>query len=149
DLAAFPTRRSSDLVGGRRGHGTEPSRCPRRAPERRREARALWTRRTTPKHVRGDPVSTVRADSDSVPPIRDCPRERGSFVGLQLPSRAAAPLKRSVQGAVLGLSVLAFGACSAEDKDQIGRLAMPSPASDRAPEIAELWKWSWVAAMAV
>lgn len=70
-------------------------------------------------------------------------------MGLQLPSRAAAPLKRSVQGAVLGLSVLALAACSAEDKDQIGRLAMPEPASDRAPEIAELWTWSWVAAMAV
>lgn len=26
---------------------------------------------------------------------------------------------------------------------------MPAPASDRAPEIAELWTWSWVAAMAV
>ncbi|WP_443093915.1 aa3-type cytochrome oxidase subunit II [Nocardioides daphniae] len=50
---------------------------------------------------------------------------------------------------MLGLSLLALGACSAEDKDQLGRLAMPAPASDRAPAIFDLWKWSWVAAMVV
>ncbi|WP_238694460.1 hypothetical protein [Nocardioides daphniae] len=70
-------------------------------------------------------------------------------MGLQLPSRAAAHLKKGVRGAVLGLSLLALGACSAEDKDQLGRLAMPAPASDRAPAIFDLWKWSWVAAMVV
>lgn len=70
-------------------------------------------------------------------------------MGLQLPSRAAAPVKQGVRAAVLGLGLLALGACSAEDKDQIGRLAMPAPASEQAPAVFELWKWSWVAAAVV
>lgn len=69
-------------------------------------------------------------------------------MGLQLPSRAAAPVK-GVRAAVLGLGLLALGACSAEDKDQIRRLAMPDPASEQAPATFELWKWSWVAAAVV
>jgi cytochrome c oxidase subunit 2 len=99
--------------------------------------------------TRGDPLGSARMRSDSVNLIRDCPRERGSFVGLQLPSRAAAPIKKGVRAAVLGLGLLALGACSAEDKEQIGRLAMPSPASEQAPATFELWKWSWVAAAVV
>ena len=70
-------------------------------------------------------------------------------MGLQLPSRAAAPVKKGVRAAVLGLGLLALGACSAEDKDQIRRLAMPDPASEQAPATFELWKWSWVAAAVV
>jgi cytochrome c oxidase subunit 2 len=42
-----------------------------------------------------------------------------------------------------------LGACSTEDQDQIGRLAMPEPATDRAPMIDELWRWSWLAAILV
>lgn len=70
-------------------------------------------------------------------------------MGLQLPSRAAAPLKRVAGTAVLGLTLLLLGACSSEDKDSLGRLAMPSPASEQAPATFELWRWAWVAAMAV
>ena len=68
-------------------------------------------------------------------------------MGLQLPSRAVAPVKRVATAAVLGLTLLMLGACSAEDKDQIARFAMPSPATEQAPATFELWKWAWVAAM--
>lgn len=68
-------------------------------------------------------------------------------MSLQLPSRAAASVKTGARAAVLGLGLLALGACSAEDKDQLGRLAMPIPASEQAPATYELWKWAWVAAM--
>ena len=67
-------------------------------------------------------------------------------MGLQLPSRAATPLHRGARAAALGLSMLALAACSAEDKEQIGRLAMPAPASEQAYSTFELWKWTWVAA---
>jgi cytochrome c oxidase subunit 2 len=36
--------------------------------------------------------------------------------------------------------------CSQEDQDQIARLALPEPASDRAVEIGELWNGAWLAA---
>ena len=36
--------------------------------------------------------------------------------------------------------------CAEEDKDQIARLALPEPASDRAVPIAELWSGAWLAA---
>lgn len=70
-------------------------------------------------------------------------------MGLQLPSRAAAPAMKGARAAVLGLSLFMLGACSAEDKDQIGRLAMPAPASEQAPATFDLWKWAWVAAAVV
>ncbi len=70
-------------------------------------------------------------------------------MGLQLPKRAAAPLRRLTSATVLGLAVLFLAACSAEDKAQIKRLAMPDPATEQGPYTFELWKWSWVAAMVV
>jgi cytochrome c oxidase subunit 2 len=51
--------------------------------------------------------------------------------------------------AMVSAGLLLLGACSTEDRDQIGRLAMPEPATDRAPLIDELWRWSWLAAMLV
>ncbi|KQY63903.1 hypothetical protein ASD30_02675 [Nocardioides sp. Root140] len=71
--------------------------------------------------------------------------ERGSFVGLQLPKRA----RQLALGAMLGISFLMLGACSAESKAQASRWAMPadSPATEQGQYIADLWKWSWVAAL--
>lgn len=69
-------------------------------------------------------------------------------MGLQLPPRANAPVKRVTTAAVLGLVVLLLGACSAADKQQIKNFAMPSPATESAPATFELWKWAWVAALA-
>ncbi len=69
-------------------------------------------------------------------------------MGLQLPKRSAAP-KRLAAIALMGGTLLLLGACSQADKDQIGRLAMPEPATTQAPATFDLWKWSWVAAMAV
>jgi cytochrome c oxidase subunit 2 len=68
-------------------------------------------------------------------------------VGLQLPKRAAAPVRRLAMGALLAATLLFLSACDATDKDQIARLAMPEPATAQAPHTFELWKWAWVAAM--
>jgi cytochrome c oxidase subunit 2 len=64
-------------------------------------------------------------------------------VGLQLPKRA----RRIGLGAALAASMLMLGACSSEDKAQIERLAMPEPATDRAPAIFDLWQGAWIAAL--
>jgi cytochrome c oxidase subunit 2 len=64
-------------------------------------------------------------------------------VGLQLPKRA----RRIGLGAVMAASMLMLGACSSEDKAQIKRLAMPEPATDRAPFINDLWQGAWLAAI--
>lgn len=68
-------------------------------------------------------------------------------MGLQLPKRAAAPVRRLAMGALLAATLLFLSACDAADKDQIARLAMPEPATATAPHTFELWKWAWVAAM--
>jgi len=51
--------------------------------------------------------------------------------------------------ALVATGFVALSACSAEDQDQIARLAMPEPATDRAPLVDELWRWSWLAAIIV
>jgi cytochrome c oxidase subunit 2 len=66
-------------------------------------------------------------------------------VGLQLPKRA----RRIGTGAAVSASLLLLGACSQADQDQIARLAMPEPASDRAPMIADLWNGAWLAGLLV
>jgi cytochrome c oxidase subunit 2 len=68
-------------------------------------------------------------------------------VGLQLPKRAAAPVRRLATGALLAATLLFLSACDATDKDQIARLAMPEPITEQGPHTFELWKWAWVAAM--
>ncbi|MBD8869124.1 aa3-type cytochrome oxidase subunit II [Nocardioides donggukensis] len=67
-------------------------------------------------------------------------------MSLQLPKR----FRRAAYGVALGSSLLLLGACSAEDKAQADRWAMPanSPGTEQAVYIADLWKWSWVAALA-
>ena len=61
-------------------------------------------------------------------------------MGLQLPKRA----RRVGMGAAAAAGMLLLGACSAEDKAQIERLAMPEPATDRAPAIYDLWQGQMV-----
>ena len=70
-------------------------------------------------------------------------------MGLQLPKRAQNMRARVGTMAMVSAGLLLLGACSTEDRDQIGRLAMPEPATDRAPLIDELWRWSWLAAILV
>lgn len=70
-------------------------------------------------------------------------------MGLQLPRRGRAKPTRVAAMALLATGLLALGACSAEDRDQISRLAMPEGATDRAPYIFSLWAWGWLAAIIV
>jgi cytochrome c oxidase subunit 2 len=67
-------------------------------------------------------------------------------VGLHLPKTA----RRCYVAALLGFSLLMLTGCSGETKEQAERWAMPanSPATVQGERIAELWKWSWVAALA-
>ena len=66
-------------------------------------------------------------------------------MGLQLPKRA----RRVGLGAAMAVSLLLLGACSSQDQAQIKRLAMPEPATDRAPAIYDLWHGAWLAAIIV
>jgi cytochrome c oxidase subunit II len=66
-------------------------------------------------------------------------------VGLQLPKRA----RNVAFGAVAGAAVLLLSGCSADDKEQWKRIAMPLPASEEGKGMLELWQWAWVAALAV
>lgn len=70
-------------------------------------------------------------------------------MGLQLPTRGQRLPARVGTTVMVSAGLLLLGACSAQDRDQIGRLAMPEPATDRAPMVDELWRWSWLAAMVV
>lgn len=68
-------------------------------------------------------------------------KREGSFVGLELPKRA----RGIVLGTVIGAAALFLSGCSAEDKAEIKRLAMPEPATEEAHHMYELWQWSWLA----
>ena len=69
-------------------------------------------------------------------------------MGLQLPKRAPAPVRRLTAGALVGALLLLLSACGdAVDKGQWSRLAMPEPATEQAPYTLELWRWAWLAAM--
>lgn len=70
-------------------------------------------------------------------------------MGLQLPKRGQSLRARVSAMVLVPAGLLLLGACSQEDKDQIGRLAMPVPATDRAPLIDDLWRGGWLAAMIV
>ena len=67
-------------------------------------------------------------------------------MGLHLPKTA----RRWYVAALLGFSLVMLTGCSGETKEQAERWAMPadSPATVQGREIADLWKWSWVAALA-
>ena len=66
-------------------------------------------------------------------------------MGLQLPKRVG----KVGLAVVLSASLLSLGACAAEDKAQIKRLALPTPASDRAQPVYDLWHGAWLAAIIV
>ena len=70
-------------------------------------------------------------------------------MGLQLPKRGQTLRSRVVTAAMASAGLLLLGACSSEDQDQIRRLAMPQPITDRAPLTDDLWRWSWLAAILV
>jgi len=56
-------------------------------------------------------------------------------------------LRRAALVATMGALVLLAG-CSAETQDEWKNLAMPDPATEQAVHTFDLWRWSWVAAMA-
>ena len=66
-------------------------------------------------------------------------------MGLQLPQAA----RRFAVGTAVGLSLLMLAGCSEETKAEARHWAMPadSPATIEGHQIAELWKWSWIAAL--
>ena len=64
-------------------------------------------------------------------------------MGLQLPKRA-----RTIgTWTVVASCLLTLGACANADQEQIKRLAMPVPATDRAPFVQDLWEGAWLAAI--
>ena len=67
-------------------------------------------------------------------------------MGLQLPPRLR-KATRSVVWAVVSVGLLALASCSSDDRAQVGRLAMPEPATDRAVYIYDLWQGAWIAAL--
>lgn len=66
-------------------------------------------------------------------------------MGLQLPKRG----RRIGTGLAVSAGLLLLGSCSTADQEQIQRLAMPEPATDRAPLINDLWQGGWLAAILV
>jgi cytochrome c oxidase subunit 2 len=50
-------------------------------------------------------------------------------------------------GVATGTALLFLTGCSAENKDQFQRLAMPVPATKESQHIYDLWHWSWLAAI--
>ena len=56
-------------------------------------------------------------------------------------------LRRAALVATMGALVFLAG-CSAETQDEWKNLAMPDPATEQAVHTFDLWRWSWVAAMA-
>lgn len=70
-------------------------------------------------------------------------------MGLQLPKRAAVPVRRVATGVLVVSLLLFLSACGgdAADADQIARLAMPEPMTETGPATYDLWRWSWLAAM--
>src|SRR5665811_2107271 len=57
--------------------------------------------------------------------------------------------RRVSMWAMVSAGMLLLGACSSEDKSQIGRLGMPEGATDRAPLVQNLWNGAWLAAILV
>ena len=66
-------------------------------------------------------------------------------MGLQLPQAA----RRLAVGTAVGLSLLMLAGCSEESPGSADKWAMPkdSPATIEGHAIADLWKWSWIAAL--
>jgi cytochrome c oxidase subunit 2 len=70
-------------------------------------------------------------------------------VGLQLPKRGRSGRARVGTMAMVSAGLLLLGACSTEDKDQVRRLAMPDPITDRGTFTFDLWQGAWLAAILV
>ena len=66
-------------------------------------------------------------------------------MGLQLPPR----VRRLGPWTAVSAGLLLLAGCAAEDRAQIRRLAMPTPATNRAPAIYDLWQGAWLAAILV
>ncbi len=64
-------------------------------------------------------------------------------MGLELRKRA----RNLTVGVATGSAVLFLSGCSAEDKEQIKRLAMPIPATKESHHIYDLWHGAWLAAI--
>jgi cytochrome c oxidase subunit II len=70
-------------------------------------------------------------------------------VGLQLPKRGHRFPARAGTVAMVSAGLLLLGACSTQDRDQVGRLALPEAGTDRALFTEELWRYGWLAAIIV
>ena len=66
-------------------------------------------------------------------------------MGLELPQR----VRKAGLWTAASAGLLLLSACSSADQEQIKRLAMPEPATDRAPAIYDLWHGAWLAAILV
>ena len=64
---------------------------------------------------------------------------------LHLPKSA----RRVAVMAAAAASLVVLGGCSAEQKDEIKRLAEPVGITERSDTMHSLWMWSWLAAMLV
>ena len=71
----------------------------------------------------------------------------GHQLHRRTPGALSRPGRRSGMVAV-AVGLLLLAGCSAETQDEWRNLAMPDPATEQAQHIFELWRWSWVAAMA-
>ena len=60
-------------------------------------------------------------------------------MGLELPQR----VRKAGMWTAASAGHLLLSACSSADQEQIKRLAMPEPATDRAPAIYDLWHGAW------
>ena len=85
-------------------------------------------------------------DSYSLSPIVTA-QERGSFVSLELPTRAAGALRRVTVLAGLGIILVLLAGCSAETQHEWQNLAMPDPVTAQGQHIFYLWRYAWIAAM--
>ena len=70
-------------------------------------------------------------------------------MGLQLPKRGQKVRARVGTAAMVSAGLLLLGACSTEDKDQVRRLALPEPITDRGTHTYDLWHGAWIAAILV
>ncbi|MDQ1103190.1 cytochrome c oxidase subunit 2 [Nocardioides zeae] len=77
-------------------------------------------------------------------------------MGLQLSRSGAGAVRRSAASAPrrvalaasLGAALILLSGCSEETQYQLKHFGLPGQATEEAPHIADLWIWSWVAALA-
>jgi cytochrome c oxidase subunit 2 len=64
-------------------------------------------------------------------------------VSLELPKR----FRRVAYGGLMATTLLLLSGCSQDQEGEIKRLAMPVASTKEAPQIHDLWMWSWLAAI--